>query len=215
MSRLSLALLFLFGVAGTANAGLVDSNEAGLGVSADGNNLTRDTVTDRYWLDLDLYTGQSYDTVAAVIAAGTVLPGFVIADRTEVYGFFTAMNFSVDMSFNIKDFPDVNGLTFGEAASHTGTGPTTTEMNGFTRDTIIWGVLQHYIASAIYLGFDTSRTMAAAGSIVPPDNYHVNRGTWIYRTGAASVVPEPSTFSMLAFCGIAMAGYTRLRRRRK
>ena len=28
-------------------------------------------------------------------------------------------------------------------------------------------------------------------------------------------VPEPSTFSMLAFCGIAMAGYSRLRRRRK
>ena len=28
-------------------------------------------------------------------------------------------------------------------------------------------------------------------------------------------VPEPSTFSMLAFCGIAMAGYSRLQRRRK
>jgi hypothetical protein len=28
-------------------------------------------------------------------------------------------------------------------------------------------------------------------------------------------IPEPSTFSMLAFCGIAMAGYSRLRRRRK
>jgi sialate O-acetylesterase len=33
--------------------------------------------------------------------------------------------------------------------------------------------------------------------------------------GNATVVPEPSTFSMLAFCGIAMAGYSRLRRRRK
>jgi hypothetical protein len=41
-------------------------------------------------------------------------------------------------------------------------------------------------------------------------------GTWLYRPGAAPLaVPEPSTFSMLAFCGIAMAGYSRLRRRRK
>ncbi len=32
---------------------------------------------------------------------------------------------------------------------------------------------------------------------------------------AGGAIPEPSTFSMLAFCGIAMAGYSRLRRRRK
>ena len=38
-------------------------------------------------------------------------------------------------------------------------------------------------------------------------------GHWLVRTSPA--VPEPSTFSMLAFCGLAMAGYSRLRRRRK
>jgi hypothetical protein len=36
-----------------------------------------------------------------------------------------------------------------------------------------------------------------------------------YSTQSQNVIPEPSTFSMLAFGCIAMAGYTRLRRRRK
>ncbi len=69
----SAAILLLFGVAGTANAALVDSNEAGLGVSADGNNLTLDTVTGFYWLDIDIFYGDSYPTVEAALAAASGL----------------------------------------------------------------------------------------------------------------------------------------------
>jgi hypothetical protein len=39
--------------------------------------------------------------------------------------------------------------------------------------------------------------------------------SFTYSTQSVNVIPEPSTFSMLAFCGLAMAGYSRLRRRRK
>jgi hypothetical protein len=65
---------------------------------------------------------------------------------------------------------------------------------------------------ATYGLFDTVGADISAGPVT----------LWAASTGSGSIVfqsaaavPEPSTFSMLAFCGIAMAGYTRLRRRRK
>ena len=59
-----------------------------------------------------------------------------------------------------------------------------------------------YLSESIASSFRTV-TYASPGS-----------GHWLVRT-TPSVVPEPSTFSMLAFGCIAMAGYNRLRRRRK
>jgi hypothetical protein len=62
-------------------------------------------------------------------------------------------------------------------------------------------------------GLSTLRVGGSASGDGWVPSTHVGRddvGFWLVRP-----IPEPSTFSMLAFCGIAMAGYSRLRRRRK
>lgn len=214
-SLLSLALLILIGVAGPANAALIDSNDPSLGASNDGQNLTLDTTTGFSWLDIDVF---AFTSQAAVITALTApaYEGFVVATRAQVEGLFLELGLGPFMT-NWPNLTHTNTAASTAAAivaqSHVG------YYNNFG-NYLMWGsvadpgppagerylvAMQHWLASADgQLNIIATDTFAPTASGVP--------GTWVYRPG---VVPEPSTFSMLAFSGIAMAGYSRLRRRRK
>ncbi len=205
----SILLLLQFVLAGTANAALVDKTEAGL--PGGDFNLTLDESTGFYWLDLDVYAGESRDTVKAIIDAGTVLPGFVIADRDDVKDLFGSMLISTANWPSLSVSSD-SGVAYFAGSSHIGTGADPNVMSGFT-DTSS-GVGTYRLATLAFglVGTQTHTTGNYGGAVGA--NSYVNVGTWLYRDGSGAV-PEPSTFTMLAFCGLAMAGYSRLRRRRK
>ncbi len=232
----SLALLILFGVAGSANAGVVDSNWGGVGASADGNNLTLDEATGFYWLDIDVHFGTTAAEVDALLQT-PAYDGFALATRAQVHDYFDALGLLPYMD----NWPAYNGLPSAPPAeagaiaavesayTHTGKyGPYNTWGTGSV-DFIATGIAANdngsiptgtawtpYIETFSIYDIDTHNfagVFIAGDWLTTAQTAYDRRGAWLF--SATRPVPEPSTFSMLAFCGFAMAGYTRLRRRRK
>ena len=215
-SLLSLALLILIGVAGPANADLIDSNDPSLGASNDLQNLTLDTTTGFSWLDIDVFAFTSQEDVITILAT-PAYDGFVVATRAQVEGLFIELGLGPYMT----NWPNLTA-TFETPASTAAAIAAQSHVGYYDNfgNYLMWGsvadpgppagerylvAMQHWLASAEgQLNIIATDTMAPTASGVP--------GTWVYKAG---IVPEPSTFTMLAFSGIAMAGYSRLRRRRK
>jgi len=204
----------LFGVAGTANAALVDSNEAGLGVSADGNNLTLDTVTGFYWLDIDIFYGETYPSVESTLLANPAYSDFVIAARDDVGTFFEHLGLTVTNWPNNTQIDEAGSGAYLSALAHTGgTTGNGGRIYGFTSTA---DGPNKYIATARY----TVHTNHGHGNHhqTGADNTHLPtasdaaKGTWIYRSGAA--VPEPSSLAMFGI-GAGVMGLVSIRRRRR
>ena len=64
--------LAMMGMAGTANATLIQANDPAFGAGVDGFNLTQDTVTGLEWLDLTLSSGLSYHAERFVLHLATL-----------------------------------------------------------------------------------------------------------------------------------------------
>ena len=217
----SLATLILFGVAGIANAGLVDYYEPELGYSDDGVNLTLHEETGFSWLDIDLLANWTLSDVQATLLPNPPYVGFVVATRDQVKVFLDALG----MQPYSPNWPSYSSSTSGAAlaalnaaVSHVGKYSTSNAPDsnfiaaGYVTDDTSDPTTNYvpYIERKAVGGF--TNTNVGGTWEVSVDTPRADVGTWVYRP---AVVPEPSTFSMLAFCGIAMAGYSRLRRRRK
>ncbi len=214
---LCILLLLQFGLAGTANAGLVDKTEAGLPGGA--ANLTLDEATDRYWLDLGVTYTVSFADVYTALQPTSLLPGFQIATALDVKGLFTAMGFLTTTPFS--GITQTVGIAseWSDAVHHLHD----TDTDALSGVALAGMIYQPDINASYATVAAATYDSNAGGTVTTHAQFTQNKadteplvGTWIFRQGAAeSVVPEPSTFTMMAFCGIAMAGYSRLRRRRK
>jgi hypothetical protein len=232
----SLALVILFGVAGIANAaGLREYNDASLDASADGNNLTVDDNTGLEWLDLDVTFNKTLSAVTSDNLARPEYAGFSIATTPqldELFGAFDIAGYS-----GLSDYYTVPSVSLSDWNSATdlvskfplpGTDDElwyalhimagwagdpdalVLDNNGVqVPDTYVAYLEMRWSTQQLRVG---GRKSGLADGWDPGDVARNDVGTWLVRP---HVIPEPSTFSMLAFCGIAMAGYSRLRRRRK
>jgi hypothetical protein len=222
-----MVILVLFGLAGQANAGLVelvDSNEAALGSGVQANNLTLHVETGFYWLDIDVHAGKSRDTVTADVLTLAAYDGFVIATRAQVWEYMGGSSTGLKLGPYMDLISGNYSLTFSNFAAaaaagnhailHTSSRVSNAVINvsGYTSDgpSIGRAYVTEFalIGPAPFQGLLTNVYSDLASSV------NTDIGTWLYRPTTV-VIPEPSTFTMLAFCGIAMVGYTRLRRRRK
>ena len=216
----SLALVILFGVAGIANAaGLREYNDDSLDASADGNNLTADDNTGLEWLDIDVHFNKTLYGEVTTVLARPAYAAFSVATTPQVAALFDAFDITGISGIRTDGYAVVptplskwTAATdlVGFAPMHIGEG-----INGWAFDPV---GNANYVAS---LQYQASLTMLFVGGTAsfdgtgwdPVENSaHEGLGTWLVRP---HVIPEPSTFCMLAFCGIAMAGYSRHRRRRK
>ena len=178
------------------------------------NEVTRDSATNLDWLDIDAYTEISYDYMTILLANDSILDGWRHATLPDVVTFFDHLGLG-------STIPTVNndGGTLGSAAAaYVGISfslnADTQLSHGFTStesaEDFVWRSY-FWSGSASAGGSDTNRQS------VLTSNVNSGVGHWLVQTTPSqdNIIPEPSTFSMLAFCGLAMAGYTRLRRRRK
>jgi hypothetical protein len=201
-------------IASTTQAGLshVDDDDFDALVSQE-YEITRDSDTNLDWLDIDAYVNKTWIEVDSLFGSG-ILAEWRHATTAEVGVFFTNLGLPTT-NYPSSSSVDDAGASYVAAVLYTGT----IEADG---DSVPFGqtsTLKHFHAGR----YDAPRYelsgLADNTRSTVWDNYddysEIDQGHWIVRTSPSVVVPEPSTFSMLAFGCIAIAGYTRLRRRRK
>jgi len=190
------------------------------------NEITRDSESNLDWLDIDAYTNISYTLMVSKLANDSILSGWRHAFRHEVKIYFDRLGIAT------TEWPDKtwivdSGSSVTLAHTYTGISDTSPDSGNFNQLTArgqTW-TLAHYdgpiedhweasSASFLLLGPNIYLSESIASSFRTVTYASPGSGHWLVRT-TPSVVPEPSTFSMLAFGCIAMAGYNRLRRRRK
>ena len=175
-------------------------------------------------------------TLSASVASVTAAP-------VQDFGFFTAGQFPLYVTDNTGDVVhqvDASGTASTYATGFSRPRGIAFDASGNLYVADLTGDVVHLVPpgggskSTYATGFTNPRGLAfdASGNLYVSDSgdnvvYLVPPGggaasTFVALTDARYLaftplpfVPEPSTFCMLAFCGIAMAGYSRLRRRRK
>jgi len=228
MSFLRVLIVCALGaIASTTQAGISHVNDDTFeAVVLQANEVTRDSVTDLDWLDIDAYTNFSYTAVLGFIAdPAHALSGWRHATRPEVELFYDHLSLpTANWPGRTEENADA-GILAQAAAAYTGiTGGVIGDESvfyayGTTATQSHLGPVQahHYegLFGSTQPGASFSSYTDGTGTrSVGESRYFV--GHWLVQTTpSGNIIPEPSTFSMLAFCGIAMAGYTRLRRRRK
>jgi len=217
MSFLRVLIVCALGaIASTTQAGLTHVNDDTFdALVSQANEITRDSATNLDWLDVDAYIGhnwvginQKFNTVGHLL-----YDGWRHATQAEVGVYFG------NLGLSITGYPGLtvnfDGGASGDIAEaytgHTATGGP--GENNFARGYTADPASGNLVFVAMYFFSDRSHN----GGDETYLNYvgYAELGHWLVRTSPSEVVPEPSTFSMLAFGCIAMAGYTRLRRRRK
>ena len=188
------------------------------------NEVTRDSATDLDWLDIDAYMDSSYiDIVAAFSDTNHALFGWRHASRAEVGTFFDHLGLKVNLFPNTSTSSN-GGADARAAQAYTGSGTVPDPLSSATfRARGITSTFDDIDDEEQYLAYylqdfwtNPMTTRTSAHQMVTWDESQLDLGHWIVQTSPSQdIVPEPSTFSMLAFGCIAMAGYTRLRRRRK
>jgi hypothetical protein len=211
-------------IASTTQAGLIDVNDDTFdSLISQEFEVTRDSATNLDWLDVDAYTNVSWNDVNGLLGTvGHILEDWRHATQDEVFELFDSGRLSALPTGNWILPTTVNDATPGIHAqehlgfSNEGDFNVTFRTQGYT-STPFSGPGNSNIAPY----FEHLLTGGGWSTTASHDNYSRGGayewvGHWLVRTSPSEgVVPEPSTFSMLAFCGIAMAGYSRLRRRRK
>jgi hypothetical protein len=203
-------------IASTTQAGLIHVNDDTFDSRVSQPfEVTRDSDTGLDWLDVDAYVNVSWNEVDGLLGTvGHILEDWRHATRDEVGVYFG------NLGLSIGNYPFSTTVVFdsgvsGNAAeaytgnTATGVGAEDNYAEGLTSTPIVVNDLTNYYRSKFI--FD-SRSHTKGHNYVRDNGVGPYLGHWLVRT---HVIPEPSTFSMLAFCGIAMAGYSRLRRRRK
>jgi len=222
MSALRVLIVCSLGaIASTTQAGLIHVNDDTFDSRVSQPfEVTRDSDTGLDWLDVDAYANESWNDVNGLLGTvGHILEDWRHATREEVGVYFG------NLGLYIIHYPDyttvydwgVSGNAAEAYTGHTATGigdednyadamtSTPIEVNGTT----------HYARANFTFFSGTARTMFRVPTSawtryhgdMHPNDKATGVGHWLVRT---HVIPESSAFSMLAFCGIAMAGYSRL-----
>ena len=206
----------LVSIASTTQAGLTHVNDDDFNALVSQEyEITRDSDTNLDWLDVDAYTNVSWDAVEALLGTGGhILEDWRHATRDEVGVYFGNLGLLVGNYPGVTaDFDSgVRGNAAEAFTGHTETGPGAEENRAYAFSATLSDVSRAYLPLFIF----DSRSHTGGSNVGAINTPYSEVGHWLVRTSPAElVVPEPSTFSMLAFCGLAMAGYSRLRRRRK
>ncbi len=197
-------------------ASLVDWNDSTLPSyqSADGFNITTDTLTNLDWLDIDTTTNISFDEMSALIGVGE-LQGFRYATLSEIDTFFTHLGLPTAPLPGSLSTPDPNGTLFRDAASHTGAA-----LNGGNLSISGWHSVSARPDSAPLLvivlhpvSFQETSTYAKITDF-PPSSPSPTFGNWIVRPAQSpdGVIPEPSSvvlWGLLGALGLAVPGWRR------
>jgi hypothetical protein len=190
------------------------------------NEITRDSDTDLDWLDIDAYTNFSYTAVLGFIAdPAHALSGWRHATRPEVELFYDHLSLPVggwpeltadapSLAVAAAAYTGIVSGVIGNASAFFAYGYTSTVVvGGGNGGQQRMGQYGNQIDNGLFVFVSYTD-----GSLsIPQSNAAGYFGHWLVQTtpNDENIIPEPSTFSMLAFGCIAMAGYTRLRRRRK
>ena len=202
-----LAGLVMIGMAGSANAVLIDN-----GMS------TIDTSTNMEWLDLTKTLGQSYNSVAAGFGGFTTIEGYRFATQSEVSTLFTNAGFV----FQDGNFHAIDATAVALMLSLIGCTAVNCNIIG---DPFGQGLADLDIFSPTNVGapfyqaivgtpgnFNTSLIGSADAfpCCVSKDFTGASIGSWLVREAVAQV-PEPSTLAPFL---IALGGLGFLMRRR-
>ncbi len=203
-------------IASTTQAGLshVDDDDFDALVSQE-YEITRDSDTNLDWLDIDAYVNKTWIEVDSLFGSG-ILAEWRHATTAEVGVFFTNLGLpTTHYPSTSRSYDD--GASYVAAVLYTGTIEAYFASVPFGQTSTLYnGQAGRYDAPRYALHSELFNTFTLSTVRENNDDYRdIDQGHWIVRTSPSVVVPEPSTFSMLAFGCIAIAGYTRLRRRRK
>jgi len=209
MSALRVLIVCSIGaIASTTQAGLTHVNDDDFdALVSQEYEITRDSDTNLDWLDIDAYVGmRQFDVTALLGTVGHLLEDWRYADQDEVGVYFGHLGLPID-NYPAGTLGSDSGVAGTAAEAYTGITPGADgHAQGYTNTfetlTKVYVPFHGNPFFSLTDGHFSKSHVTDGGAI----------GHWLVRP---HVIPEPSTFSMLAFCGIAMAGYSRLRRRRK
>jgi len=212
----SLALVILFGVAGTANAELLEHNDGTLPDSADGNNLTVDTDTGLEWLDLDVLANRTFLDVFVNVLIDPAYAEFSIATTAQVDSLFDAFDIIGYNGLHNDYYYTYQNSVFADWEAALGLVSGYPVLGAWASIPIMAGYAYHngdmYVP---YLEFHTSIATLRVGGTPDGDGWELSShtarndvGTWLVR---ASTIPEPSTLSL----AIALLLGIAIRRRRR
>lgn len=217
-------LLLLFSVSSPAAIVLVD--DPALGISADGFNLTRDTVTGLEWLDLDLSAGRSFDDLTGAdgsneFNSGGDFEGFRYATYLELTGANNGPQFdSLYKSLGISPFgfSSIGGYTQARALiSIAGCFGSCTSY-GYANGILLHSGLESVASMETFTaqGFNWGRSNPSSGPILnnppnrPVDGFPLQQGNWLVRPVAdLPAVPVPPAAWLFASALIGFLGWGR------
>lgn len=228
-SRYLLTILMLIFIGTTSShASIVLLNNPGLGISADGFNITRDTSTGLEWLDLDLSVGRTFNDLTGVdgsneFLAGGDFEGFRYATHLELTGAINGPQLdSLYKSLGISpfSFSSLGGYSparslitiagcFGSCASY-----------GYSNGIILAddGITEAAASMETFTnsGFNWGRSNPFTGPIHnnppnrPQDGFPLQQGNWLVRP--VSAVPIPASVWLF---GSGLLGLIGISRRKK
>ena len=223
MRRLTLLcgiLLFAWFAAVYAEAALIRANAPSIpGATDDGSNLTYDTDTGLWWLDLTITQNLSYNSVLSELAAGGMYESFRFAIRDDIQTLFA----HAGVTDGVHDPPSPGVLNLISYIGATGYDDVdeVTWASGFYDDqdssnpAVGNAYLSHYPHGNAHHDSYTAADSDNPNSYFDPDAPHPNVGSWLVTQAPPTAVPEPTTFTMyptLFTLGIAIGW---IRRRRK
>ena len=211
--RLGAAVLAAFVLAsGPASAALIALNDPTLPASADGFNITRDTVTGLEWLDLDVSVGRTYDDLNGGDGVNDFLPGgdfegFRHATILEVTGANNGPQFdSLFKSAGVGAAPFSSIGTYSVVHELIGlvgcfaNCPTYGYADGFLEDQLTGLESELYIENFASSGFNWGRFQERVAIIPALTNqgFPIEQGNWLVRS-----IPEPGTAALV---GLGLVG---------
>lgn len=221
LRQIAIFLISLPCVAGSADAILIAMNDGTLAASADGNNITRDTVTGLEWLDIDLSVGRSWDDLVGndgsnEFAPGGDFEGFRFATLIEFTGsnpgpqidsLMKSANLGVPTFSSIGTYSRVHALIglLGCFANC----PTYGYASGAIEDHMTGLETEIYIENFASSGFAWGRAVEKAGHIPALTNqgFPIQKGAWLVRP-----IPEFGTGLLLGVGLAGLAGHRRITR---
>ena len=221
---LTILILIFIGTA-TSHASIVLLNDPGLGISADGFNITRDTSTGLEWLDLDLSVGRNFNDLTGgdgsnEFLVGGDFEGFRYATHLELTGAVNGPQLdSLYKSLEISpfDFSSPGGYSsaralitivgcFGSCTSY-----------GYSNGIILAddGITEAVASMETFTAqsFNWGRSNPVTGPILnnppnrPSDGYPVQQGNWLVRS--VSAVPIPAAIWLFGSGLLGLVGFAR------
>jgi hypothetical protein len=199
---LGAAICFFLGFA-SSEAAVISVNVPSLGASADGFNITRDTITGLDWLDLDVSVGRTFNDLTGgdgsnEFIGGGDFDGFRYATKVELTGADPGPQLdSLYKSLGISpfDFSSIGGYVnaralitivgcFGSCASYGYSYGARVENDGVTEAE---SAMEAFTSG----GWNWGRSDTTTGPILflPNNGFPLQKGNWLVRS---TVVPVPT-----------------------